>query len=136
MIRWVPFSLINERHLEGLARCLLIVPAEVRHDLGEVMKALKTGALRLFEFDSGVLLVHREGDRLVIDAMEAKIWQRRELADVLRRLAADWLCDKVQTSCFDKRLADAIVAIGGRVESWDLTLEVGQGNDHEEDEQD
>jgi hypothetical protein len=61
--------------------------------------------------------------------MAASIWDRTNLADVLRKLAADWLCDKVQTTVFDKRLADAIVSIGGAIESYDLVLEVGTGNE-------
>lgn len=133
MIRWVPASLVNQRHLQSLAGSLHAAPEDVRHDPKWIAEGLNSGALRLFEYDHGILLVHREDDRLVIDAMEASIFDRQSLAAVLKRLAADWLCDKVQTTVFDKRLADAIVNIGGRVESYDLVLEVGTGNEQQED---
>ena len=136
MISWVPFSQINRAHLQAIARSLQACPREIRHDANWLMNGLKEGALRLFEYDHGILIVHHEDNRLVIDAMEASIWDRLELVEVLRRLAADWLCDKVQTTVFDKRLAGAIVSVGGRIESYDLVLDVGTSDEQQEKDQD
>jgi hypothetical protein len=127
MIRWVPFSLINQRHLEAVAKSLLAAPADIRLEVEDLVLGLKNGYYRMFEWDKGLIIVHRFENRLVIDALTFSIFQRRQLATVLQKLAADWLCDKVQTTAFDKRVADAIVGIGGKVESYDLVLEVGTG---------
>lgn len=132
MIRWIPPSLINQRHLQAIASSLHVCPEDARHDPVEFAQGLNAGHYRLFEYEHGIFVVHRENNRLVIDAMEASIWNRNSLALVIKQLAADWLCDKVQTTVFDKRLADAIVSIGGVVESYDLVLDVGTDDEQQE----
>jgi len=130
MIRWVPFDLIGRRQLEGIAASLLIAPEEVRLENKHVIEGLATGMYRLFDWDGGLFIVHKDDNRLVIDAMQASIWKRKDLAKELKELATHWLCDTVVTTVFDRRLADAIVKIGGEIESFDVTLPVG--NDHEQ----
>lgn len=129
MIRWVPFDDINAWHLKEIAKCLCAQPSEVRLAQTDVIDSLEKACSRLFEFDGGLFIVRQDCGRLVIDIMTASIWKREELAHDLKRLAADWLCDTVKTTVFDRRLADAIVKIGGRIESYDLVLEVA---DHEQ----
>jgi len=124
MIIWVPFDNIGLKQINSLAKSLIVAPEAVRLDAMDLMNGLANGNMRMFEWDGGLFVVHRDGKRLVIDAMDASIWQRRTLADELKRLAADWACDTVQTTVFDRRLADAIVGIGGKVESYDVVLEV------------
>lgn len=128
MIRWVPFPEIGSKHLRLLGECLNVAPEAVRMSARDLINGLRDRVLRLFEFDDGLLVVHRDEKRLVIDALACSIWKREQLADTLRRLAADWECDTIQTTVFDERLADAIVSIGGKIESYDITLPVAAGN--------
>lgn len=131
MIRWVPFSDIGHRQLTEIAKSLLAQPEHCRLDKADIIDRLEAGTWRLFEWDDGLFIVHREDEQLIIDAMTASIWDRLALAHDLKRLAADWLCDTVKTTVFDKRLADAIVKIGGRIESYDVILPVN-GTGHEQ----
>lgn len=131
MIRWVPFEQIGLRQLTEIAKALLAQPEHCRLDKADIIDKLEAGVWRLFEWDDGLFIVHQEDSQLVIDAMTASIWHRGLLADDLKRLAADWLCDTVKTTVFDKRLADAIVKIGGRIESYDVILPVN-GTGHEQ----
>lgn len=130
MIRWVPFEQIGIRQLTEIAKSLLAQPEHCRLDKADIIDKLEAGFWRLFEWDDGLFIVHTDNGQLVIDAMTASIWHRSLLADDLKRLAADWLCDTVKTTVFDKRLADAIVKIGGRIESYDVILPVN-GTGHE-----
>lgn len=130
MITWVPFAAIEVRHLERVAESLLAAPADVRHSAADVMERLATGEWHLVEWENGLFIVHKEDNRLVIDATSCSVFQRKELAQALKRLAAGWLCDTIQTTVFDSRLADAIVNIGGQIESYDLVLRVGTSDEH------
>lgn len=136
MIRWVPFKEINAWHLRQIATSLLVAPEPVRPDERDFIQQLAAGSMRLFEFDNGIIVVHTENGRLVVDAMSCSIWQRKALADDLRRLAADWLCDTIQTTVFDRRLADGIVKVGGRIESYDLILDAGISDGQQEENDD
>lgn len=131
MIRWVPFEAVSLKHLTPIAVSLVAQPEHCRLDKADLIDYLEAGIWRLFEWDGGLFIVHKEENRLVIDAMTASIWSRTQLAHDLKRLAADWLCDTVKTTVFDKRLADAIVKIGGRIESYDVILPV-DGIGHEQ----
>lgn len=133
MIRWVPFDQIGIRHLAAVAASLLAAPPDVRLDKADLIDRLQTGELRMFEWDKGLIVVHQEEQRLVLDATSTRIWERRELAKALKRLAADWLCDTVQTTVFDRRIADAIVGVGGQIESYDVILRVGTGDEQQEE---
>jgi hypothetical protein len=126
MLRFVDSADFQQRHLVGLANSLLAAPADTRYDVDYIIEALTRGTMRLFDWPNGLVLVSKRGQRLVLEGL----WATRllkdaiTLADDLKRLAADWQCDTIETTCFDKRLARVIEKLGGRVESRTLTLAV------------
>lgn len=130
MLRFVPFPEIDGVHLKMLAESLNACP-EFHRPLGsDVIEDLQAGRAKMFEFDGGILVLSVEEHnltkqrRLMIDAWsgDGSIFHRVEAANDLRRIAADWQCDVIETLVFDLRLASAICSIGGRVESVCVTL--------------
>lgn len=119
----VHHSEITDRHIQGIARSLHAAPVDVRHLPSAVMAAIVRGDAVLFEFGrDSIAVVSKDDNRLTIDAADFSVFDRRELGRICQQLAAEMACDIVQTTVFDKRLADAIVSIGGKVESYDMTL--------------
>lgn len=133
MIRWVPFSEINAWHLQHIAKSLQAMSASVRPSERDFVQQLAGGVLRLFEYDGGIVVCHAENNILWIDATSCekvtKVWK---LLPWLKKLAADWLCDTIQTTVFSRQLADAIVKLGGRIESYDLVLGVERADEQED----
>lgn len=128
----MPFAEINARHLKQIAEVLQAQPVAVRHTERDFIQLLAAGRIRLFEFDEGIVCCHQDSGRLVIDATSCgKLGLAWKLLPDLKRLAADWLCDTIQTTVFKKQLADAIVKLGGRIESYDLVLDV-EATDNEQ----
>ena len=127
MIRFVPFSELQAWHLKKIAESLLVAPEAVRHSERDFVQRLAGGELQLYEYDEGIVVLHKEGSRLVLDAIAcSKLGEAWKLVDDLRRLAAEWVCDTIFTTAFDKRLMTGIVKLGGSVESYDMVLTVGK----------
>lgn len=125
MLTWVPFPDLTRQHIRLLAKSLLAAPEDVRMSVEYLTEELRERRMRAFSFDGGLLVVHKEGKRLVIDALACDALGRCWLLDEwVKRLAADWECDTIKTTVFDERLARAIRKLGGRVESIDLVLSV------------
>lgn len=124
MIEYVPFEGITDAQLRGIAASILAAPEDDRPDGLFVLSQLRRGVYRLFAWDCGLFVVSKKDKRLVIELMSASIWNRKDLAADLKRLAADWECDIVETMVFDSRLADAIVKVGGEVEAFVVILPV------------
>lgn len=126
----VAFDELTDRHVIAISASVNAAPLRHRPDPADVLRAIVLGSARCFEFgDNGVIVVSTPGDaRLRIDAFSGKIFSRRALADDLRRLAADWECDTIETFVFDPRLASAITGIGGRVEAFSVALPVEQSD--------
>lgn len=116
-------SEIADRHILGIAKSLHAAPADVRHMPSSIMAAILKGEAVLFEFGhDSMAVVSKDDNRLTIDVADFSVFDRRELGKICQQLAAEMACDIVQTTVFDRRLADAIVSIGGKVESYDMTL--------------
>lgn len=116
-------SEIGDRHILGIAKSLHAAPEDVRLLPSAIMAAIIRGEAVLFEFGhDSIAVVSKNDNRLAIDVADFSVFDRRELGKICQQLAAEMGCDIVQTTVFDKRLADAIVAIGGKVESYDMTL--------------
>lgn len=114
---------ITDRHILGIAKSLHAAPLDVRHLPSAIIAAIIKGDAVLFEFGhDSIAVVSKDDNRLTIDAADFSVFDRKELGRICQQLAAEMACDIVQTTVFDKRLADAIVAIGGKVESYDMTL--------------
>lgn len=119
------FTDLTEAHIEQIRQSIEAAPKAVRPDVEDILRMIATEAARAFAFGNGLIVVSTPGDkRLRIDAFTGKIMSRRQVAEALRQLAADWECDTIETYVFDPRLASAITAIGGRVEAWSMTLAV------------
>jgi hypothetical protein len=78
----------------------------------------------LFEFPGGSMLVEKIDNRLHLTAFssDAALKNAAPLLEDVKRLAADWQCDTIETTVFDPRLASVICKLGGRVESQTVIL--------------
>lgn len=130
MLTFVPFEDMTEKHVRLLAESIAACP-EFHRPLGaDMLEDLRTGKAKMFEFDKGIMVLSVEEHnitkerRLMIDAWsgDGSIFCRVEAAVALRRIAAEWKCDVIETLVFDLRLASAICSIGGHVESVCVTL--------------
>ena len=126
MISYVDFGSLNGEHLRRIALSLLAAPEAVRPEAGDILRSLQSGAMQLYEFGGGIVLLGKVGDRLVMHGCccDDMLKVAAALADDLKKVAADWKCDMIETTCFDPRLASAICKLGGTVESQTVVLEV------------
>lgn len=130
MIRYVDWNDLVQEHLVSIANSMLAAPCDMRLPVGEILTNLRKGIFRCFSFGDGGLIVVSKGTaddgstRLMIECFAGDIWKRADLAADLKRLAADWECDTIETLVFDPRLARAIERVGGRVKSYLVTLAV------------
>jgi len=126
MMRHVPFNTLGLTHLEAIAHSLLAAPEEVRPD--DILKNAQLGATQFYEWDCGLIGCSKRGNRLVLDVFSClpgiSMEACRSLATDLKKLAADWLCDTIETTVFDPHFASVIQHLGGRVEQWVLTMPV------------
>jgi hypothetical protein len=95
----------------------------------DVARALLSRRWLAFETDGGILAVERIGRRLYVRALKIDRfgWRMRAFRDIMDRLACDMSCDTVETTCFDERLARAMVRIRARAEAWVMVWEVEGG---------
>jgi hypothetical protein len=131
MLRYIPPGEITAEHIAALERSFAAAPAIEQPDLPATLASLLRGTYLLFGFADGLMLctvVDRRGERrLRILAFTAKRLghQIRLLRGDLRKLAGDWSCDVVETTCFSPRLTSAILRVGGKVESTTVILTAG-----------
>jgi hypothetical protein len=131
LLRHVSFGDLQGWHIKGIAASLNAAPEAVRIAPEEIVDGLRSGSSRLFEWSNGLLVVREERGRLHLDAIYTRFFQpKAKLVDAIRALAAHYRCDTIQTTCFDKRMADVIVGLGGQVESWTLTMPLELEQDH------
>lgn len=130
MIRFVPFADLNQDHLTWIAESALAPPVESRVDASDFLRALMQGTMRLFDWDDGCIVVGKREKRLVIYAFACHNLVKRlpPLLDDMRRLAADWECDAIETTCFDSRMTSAIKKIGAVTESTTIVLPLESDN--------
>jgi len=126
MITHVPFEHLNDRHTNMLARSMHAAPAEEQPDADCFIRAVMLGTMRLFEFPGGMVLCGKRDNRLVLYALvsEHLLADAIPLTADMKRLAADWECDTIETTIFDRRLASVIEKLGGRIESVTLVMPV------------
>lgn len=126
MIKYVDFEDLDEKHLDWIAESVLAQPEDIRANSSDFLRAIKDEKMRMFDWDDGCLLVGVTRNRLILYAFccHALLKQAEQLAEDLKRLAADWECDTIETTCFDTRLTSVIKKLGGRVESTTLVLPV------------
>ncbi len=107
------------------------VPAPVNQfTLQEMLDRLEARRWHAFACKQGLFVVEvLEGNgqrRMVVVALALPGfgWFMRRFRDEMDRLAAAWMCDTVETLCFDKRIADATLKIEGQVEAYSIVWQV------------
>ncbi len=105
--------------LNAAVGCEPIAPAEA---YGKLL----AGHWHMFEFRGGILCVEIKAPRMLIVAFAGVNLTRRfkQFAWWLKKLAAGYGCDMIETVVFDTRLSNAIRRAGATVESVTLVLEV------------
>jgi len=126
MLLWIPPSMFTEQCLRLLARSTLAAPDAVGEPAHDILARLHEGKAQAFCWKDGLLVLeaHTPRLRIVAWAGDNSIFLRRELAEDLKKIAAEWRCDTIETTVFCPRLARAIARIGGEIESWTVTLSV------------
>jgi hypothetical protein len=131
MLVFVPPWRVTSEQIGLLAKSLLRAPSFERPSGEKLIGMLHTGEAHMYEFPQGLLILQRlhgadHTDRVSILAFagRATAWKMRELAQDLKKIAAEWGCDTIETLCYDTRLASAIQRVGGKLESVSLTLAV------------
>lgn len=129
MLKWVKPSTMSLQEVMWLAKSLEAAPGYERRDLEEFLTSVYLGEIKVFHVGLGLIAakVSHGADgsrRLTVMAFAGKPHLREAVAG-MKRLAADWECDTIETCVYDQRLAHAILkASGGKVESLNLALEV------------
>jgi hypothetical protein len=96
----------------------------------ELKDSLLLGESVAYWLEPGLMLVERHSIsnqhrlRIVGIFVPRFGFRIRKITEGLRALATEWACDTVETTCFDLRLAKAILKVGGKVESVTVTLAV------------
>lgn len=126
MLRYVPFEQIGARHIEGLVKSLNAAPECARPDAKEWLADIQAGRKTLFEWDEGIAVCGARPPRLVLFACSTTdlIHTILPFVEDLKRIAAEWQCDTIETIVFDPRLASCIKKLGGALESQLMTLPV------------
>jgi hypothetical protein len=126
MIRFVPFEDLDEKHLDWIAESVLAAPEAVRVESADFLRAIKMETMRLFDWDDGCVLVGIVDKRLIIYGFCCHNLIKRlpDLVADLKRLAADWQCDAIETNCFSRVMTSAMKRVGAVVESTTLVLTV------------
>ena len=124
MIRFVAFADLGESQLKMLAESINSAHPDNRPDGKEFLRIAAEGKAHFFEWDNGFALLGRRDNRLLLLAFRSRslLKELPEFVSDLKRLAADWQCDTIETTCFEPRLTSVIQKLGGHVESVTLTL--------------
>lgn len=95
----------------------------------EVASQLLASKWLAFEVDGGMLAVAKRGGTMLVEslAIERFGWRLRALYPLLIRVAADLGCHTVETTCFDERLARAMVRIKAKPAAWVMEWQVAEG---------
>lgn len=134
MLTYIAPEHLTAEHMELLIESQEPAPAWIRPTLAEMLHRLSIQEQMVFAFPSGLFLVSvqdgKNQRRLSIDGFvcrERYGFIVRSLVTDLRKLASDWACDKIETTCFAKPLISIITKLGGRIESVTVTLETSNG---------
>lgn len=123
-------NVLSKAHAEAIKHSIHFAPKDSRYTLEAVVGWIADGSWKVFEFgDIGVLTVAISDNVLHVTSMSSSLgragYVARSLMEDLKRLAADWGCDTVETICYSPRHAQAIVRLGGKIESIQMRVKVG-----------
>jgi hypothetical protein len=130
MIRHVAFEDLNEQHLSWIAESILVPPPEMRVEAADFLRAIQQEGMRLFDWEDGCCVVGVRDGRLVLFAFCCHNLIKRlpVLVADMQRLATEWQCHAIETTCFNRQLTSAIQKLGASVESTTLVLPVESDN--------
>jgi len=130
-MRPFPPELYNDPSFRALLeKAQEAAPAFYQQSAASLRENVKAGHTAAFWLDDGLTLLERHTangqHRLLIVGFYAPAtgFRIRHFAKELQRIAAEWLCDTIETTCYSKRLVKAITLVGGQVESIQVTLKV------------
>lgn len=128
MLEYVHISAVTDELLDAIMVSYAAAPPFDRPTKSEVRTNLVTQHSHLFRFGKGLTLVSVRAvqgkRRLYIDAITQPGGNITAWAREMKRLAAEWLCDTIETTVFNPRLASAIERCGARQEAVVLVLQV------------
>lgn len=131
MLVFLEPSQLGPNAREHLLASLAAASTWQRPALDELWAELEAGLLQAFEWKGAFLALRREtrdaSSRLVIAALHDPSGEfgirMRGLTAALQRLAREWECDKIETTCYSSHLAEIIHKLGGTVECVTMILE-------------
>jgi hypothetical protein len=129
MLRWLPPQQLSDSEFNSLVRGA----APGGWTELDVAEKLLSGNWQAYGWDGGTLAVCKQGNRMLVTSFTASRFHGylQAMRDVVDRLATDFMCDTVETTVFDERMAKAMMRMRGQVESWTLTWQVeGMSNGH------
>lgn len=132
MLKYLPVEEISSWHLAGIGASFAVAPDGQKPTLGAVLANIDKGLWKLFTFSQGFVIVSIEkyaGEKRlqVIGTFEeaGKFgFLLPTLLKELKLLASNWGCDAVESTCYSQRQAQAIVKLGGEIESYNMLLKV------------
>ena len=133
MFCWINPQFLTNDQLLLIAESLNAAPDYERLEGRELLLKLLQSEAHAFTFGEGniIILERRRGKdesaRVNVVALAGDLTARTmlELASFCKNVAAEWGCDAIETTTYDPRIARAIVKLGGRIESQNLILPVG-----------
>lgn len=126
MLVYLPPGMLTVADVLGLAESGSVGGWSV----SDISRAIISGRWKVFRVPTGVIAVSVGGvgkaRKLTIEALniDGFGWMMRGLRDAMDRLATDWGCHTVETICFDKRLAAAMVKIRAKPVGWLMEWQV------------
>lgn len=97
----------------------------------DLAEAIGSGRWQVFSFPRGLLAISTSAGVMTIEATYGEAFGPliRSLKRDLLRLASHYKCYKIETLCFDERVAQAMLRIKGRATAWQISWDV-EGTDH------
>lgn len=92
----------------------------------EAAEALLSGRWLAFSCPGGIVVVEKQARNLLVHALNIRRfgWRLRAFRNAMDRLASSLMCDTVETTCFDERLARAMQRIHAKPVSWQMQWQV------------
>lgn len=132
MLQYVQPEELNDVDKHALVSSLAAASPWHRIDLELIWGELQAGLLHAYRYQDAFIAVqrlHSNGEtRLSIMALHDPSGlfgtHVRGLTSAIRQLAADWECDKIETTCYSLHLAEVIKAMGARVECVTMVIDL------------
>lgn len=136
MLEYIQPEDLGDVERDALLASLSAASPWYREDPELLWGELQAGLLHAFRYkDAFVALqrLHSNGEtRLSVRALHDPSGHFgtsiRGLTADFRRLAAEWECDKIETTCYSPHLAEVVKAMGARVECVTMVIDLETSN--------